>query len=149
MHRRRGDQLQQDQQAQCVREGRAIQPARRREKQQRHGGGHDRVAQGDVQERLHGGYSFLRELAASKVQQISIEAAQPRLDLTILRDLPGKTIILGVIDLADTAVETPQIVAARIRSALTHVSPERLVVAPFDEAYSTLRGVWGSLFPAA
>jgi 5-methyltetrahydropteroyltriglutamate--homocysteine methyltransferase len=76
------------------------------------------------------GYSFLRELAASKAQQISIEAAQPRLDLTILRDLPGKTIILGVIDLADTTVETPQIVAARIRSALTHVSPERLVVAP-------------------
>jgi 5-methyltetrahydropteroyltriglutamate--homocysteine methyltransferase len=76
------------------------------------------------------GYSFLRELATSKAQQISIEAAQPRLDLTILRDLPGKTIILGVIDLADTTIETPQIVAARIRSALTYVSPERLVVAP-------------------
>jgi 5-methyltetrahydropteroyltriglutamate--homocysteine methyltransferase len=76
------------------------------------------------------GYSFLRELATSKAQQISIEAAQPRLDLTILRDLPGKTIILGVIDLADTTIETPQIVAARIRSALTYVSPERLVVSP-------------------
>jgi 5-methyltetrahydropteroyltriglutamate--homocysteine methyltransferase len=76
------------------------------------------------------GYSFLRELAGSKAQQISIEAAQPRLDLTMLRDLPGKTIILGVIDLADMTVETPQIVAARIRSALAHVPPERLVVAP-------------------
>jgi 5-methyltetrahydropteroyltriglutamate--homocysteine methyltransferase len=76
------------------------------------------------------GYSFLRELAGSKAQQVSIEAAQPRLDLTILRELPGKTIILGVIDLADMTIETPQVVAARIRSALAHVSPERLVVAP-------------------
>jgi 5-methyltetrahydropteroyltriglutamate--homocysteine methyltransferase len=76
------------------------------------------------------GYSFLAELENSKAHQISIEAAQPRLDLAVMRTLPSKTIILGVIDLADMTVETPQVVAGRIRAALVHVPPERLVIAP-------------------
>jgi len=76
------------------------------------------------------GYSFLAELENSKAQQISIEAAQPKLDLAVLRNLPSKTIILGVIDLADMTIETPQIVATRIRAAMAHVAPERLVIAP-------------------
>ena len=76
------------------------------------------------------GYSFLAELEGSKAQQISIEAAQPRLDLKVLDDLPSKTIIVGVIDLNDPTVETPEIVAARIRRALDHVPPQRLVIAP-------------------
>src|SRR5215470_9604519 len=76
------------------------------------------------------GYSFLAELENSKAQQISIEAAQPRLDLKVLRNLSGKTIILGVIDLADMTVETPEVVAGRIRAALPYVPPERLVIAP-------------------
>jgi 5-methyltetrahydropteroyltriglutamate--homocysteine methyltransferase len=76
------------------------------------------------------GYSFLAELEQSSAQQISIEAAQPKLDLAVLKDLPSKTIILGVIDLADKNVETPQIVADRIRRAFDHVKPERIVVAP-------------------
>jgi len=76
------------------------------------------------------GYSFLPELEGCKAQQISIEAAQPKLDLKVLKQLPSKTIILGVIDLSDMTVETPQIVAARIRAALAQVPAERLVVAP-------------------
>jgi 5-methyltetrahydropteroyltriglutamate--homocysteine methyltransferase len=76
------------------------------------------------------GYSFLTELEASKAQQISIEAAQPRLDLKVLKELPSKTIILGVIDLADMTIETTQIVADRIRRALDHVPAERIVVSP-------------------
>jgi 5-methyltetrahydropteroyltriglutamate--homocysteine methyltransferase len=76
------------------------------------------------------GYSFLPELEGTKAQQISIEAAQPKLDLEILKELPSKTIILGVIDLADMTIETPQIVAARIRAALAQVPAERLIVAP-------------------
>jgi 5-methyltetrahydropteroyltriglutamate--homocysteine methyltransferase len=76
------------------------------------------------------GYSFLPELEGTRAQQISIEAAQPRLDLAVLRELPSKTIILGVIDLADANVETPPIVAERIRRALAYVPAERLVVAP-------------------
>ena len=76
------------------------------------------------------GYSFLPQLADSIVTQISIEAAQPKLDLGILRELAEKTVMLGVIDLSDPAVETPEQVAARIRSALTYLPPERLVPAP-------------------
>jgi len=76
------------------------------------------------------GYSFLAELDESKAQQISIEAAQPRLDLTILERLPTKDIILGVIDLSDMTVETPATVADRIRRALPHVGAERVIVAP-------------------
>jgi 5-methyltetrahydropteroyltriglutamate--homocysteine methyltransferase len=76
------------------------------------------------------GYSFLAELENSSAQQISIEAAQPKLDLAVLGKLPTKTIILGVIDLSDMNVETAEIVAARIRGALAHVLPERLVIAP-------------------
>ena len=76
------------------------------------------------------GYSFLPELEGCGAQQVSIEAAQPKLDLAVLRELPSKTIILGVIDLADMTVETPQIVAGRIRRALAHVPANRVVVAP-------------------
>jgi 5-methyltetrahydropteroyltriglutamate--homocysteine methyltransferase len=76
------------------------------------------------------GYSFLPELESCKAQQISIEAAQPKLDLKVLRELPSKTIIVGVIDLSDMTIETPQIVADRIRAALKQVPAERLVVAP-------------------
>jgi 5-methyltetrahydropteroyltriglutamate--homocysteine methyltransferase len=76
------------------------------------------------------GYSFLPELEQSKAQQISIEAAQPKLDLGVLSELAGKTIMLGVIDLADPAVETAEQVAGRIRGALKYVQAERLVPAP-------------------
>jgi 5-methyltetrahydropteroyltriglutamate--homocysteine methyltransferase len=76
------------------------------------------------------GYSFLPELAQTIAAQISIEAAQPRLDLGVLADLSSKAIILGVIDLADPAVETVEQVTARIRAGLRHVTPERLLLAP-------------------
>jgi len=76
------------------------------------------------------GYSFLPQLAATTAQQISIEAAQPRLDLGVLSDLSSKTIILGVIDLGDPAVETVDQVAARIRAGLTRVPAARLILAP-------------------
>jgi 5-methyltetrahydropteroyltriglutamate--homocysteine methyltransferase len=76
------------------------------------------------------GYSFLGELKDCRCQQISIETAQSHLDTVVLRGLPGKQIILGVIDLNDMAVETPQTVAERIRRALPHVKAEDIVVAP-------------------
>jgi 5-methyltetrahydropteroyltriglutamate--homocysteine methyltransferase len=77
-----------------------------------------------------GGYSFLPELAACDVEQISIETAQSGLDCSVLTALDGKTIILGVIDLSDPAVETPEVVAERVRRALPHVPASRLVLAP-------------------
>jgi 5-methyltetrahydropteroyltriglutamate--homocysteine methyltransferase len=76
------------------------------------------------------GYSFLPELADTVSQQISIEAAQPKLDLGVLKELASKTVILGVIDLGDKNVEPPETVAARIRAALKFTSPTRLIPAP-------------------
>jgi 5-methyltetrahydropteroyltriglutamate--homocysteine methyltransferase len=76
------------------------------------------------------GYAFLPQLADSIAQQISIEAAQPKLDLGILNELAGKTVMLGVIDLSDPNIETPDQVAVRIRAGLKYLKPERLVPAP-------------------
>jgi 5-methyltetrahydropteroyltriglutamate--homocysteine methyltransferase len=76
------------------------------------------------------GYSFLQELAETNVQQISIESAQSGLDLSILRELGEKTIILGVLDLNDLTPETAEVVAGRLRNALKYVPPERLIPAP-------------------
>jgi 5-methyltetrahydropteroyltriglutamate--homocysteine methyltransferase len=74
------------------------------------------------------GYSFLPELAQSPVRQISIETAQSSLDCSVLQKLPDKTIALGVLDLSTNEIETPEIVAARIRRALPFISPDRLIV---------------------
>jgi 5-methyltetrahydropteroyltriglutamate--homocysteine methyltransferase len=76
------------------------------------------------------GYSFLPELAACDARQISIEAAQPKLDLGVLRELAGKTILLGVLDLGDLNVESAATVAERIRRALSYVEPANLIPAP-------------------
>ena len=76
------------------------------------------------------GYSFLPELEACPCDQISIETAQSGLDLAVLDTLPGKTIILGVLDLDSQEVETPETVAERIRRALPHKSPRELIAAP-------------------
>jgi 5-methyltetrahydropteroyltriglutamate--homocysteine methyltransferase len=76
------------------------------------------------------GYSFLPELTQTHADQISIEAAQPKLDLGILRDLAPKTVMLGVLDLGDPSVESAETVAGRIRSALEFAPPERIIPAP-------------------
>jgi 5-methyltetrahydropteroyltriglutamate--homocysteine methyltransferase len=76
------------------------------------------------------GYSFLPELADCPVEQISIETAQSNLDTSVLAHLAGKTIILGVVDLSDPAVETAETVAGRVRRALPYVAAERVVLAP-------------------
>jgi 5-methyltetrahydropteroyltriglutamate--homocysteine methyltransferase len=76
------------------------------------------------------GYSFLPELAACPCDAVSIETAQSRLDCSVLAELPGKKIILGVIDLGDHTVETPDVVADRVRRALPYVPAEDIIVAP-------------------
>jgi 5-methyltetrahydropteroyltriglutamate--homocysteine methyltransferase len=77
-------------------------------------------------------YAYLEELADSPVDQISVEAAQPKLDLTALGTLAraGKTIMLGTLDLGDSQIETAETVAARLRAALEYVPPQQLVAAP-------------------
>jgi 5-methyltetrahydropteroyltriglutamate--homocysteine methyltransferase len=76
------------------------------------------------------GYSFLPQLADTTASQISIEAAQPRLALDVLKTFSKKTVMVGVIDLGTPSVEAPQQVAERIRAALKHIPAERLVAAP-------------------
>ncbi len=76
------------------------------------------------------GYSFLSQMADCLCDQVSIETAQSNLDTSVLESLRGKTIILGVLDLADQTVETPEVIAERIRRALPHVDADKIVVAP-------------------
>jgi 5-methyltetrahydropteroyltriglutamate--homocysteine methyltransferase len=76
------------------------------------------------------GYSFLPGLSDSIAKQISIEAAQPRLDLGVLSDLAGKKIMLGVLDLGTHKIETSEQVAERIRAGLKYVSAENMIPAP-------------------
>jgi 5-methyltetrahydropteroyltriglutamate--homocysteine methyltransferase len=76
------------------------------------------------------GYSFLPELAQCSADQISVETAQSSLDCSVLETLRGKTIMVGVLDLSTHEVETPEVVAARIRRALPYVAAEKMVVAP-------------------
>jgi 5-methyltetrahydropteroyltriglutamate--homocysteine methyltransferase len=83
-----------------------------------------------VPDQKPGAYPFLEELASSTLDQISIEAAQPALDLDVLRALGGKTVMLGVLDLGTAEIETAETVAARIRAGLQVLSPERLMPAP-------------------
>jgi 5-methyltetrahydropteroyltriglutamate--homocysteine methyltransferase len=76
------------------------------------------------------GYSFLPELAGCTCRQVSIETAQSNLDCAVLAKLPGKSIMVGCIDLNDLTVETPQQVAARIKRALPYVPKEHVILAP-------------------
>jgi 5-methyltetrahydropteroyltriglutamate--homocysteine methyltransferase len=82
-----------------------------------------------VKDRLSG-YPFLGELNECRATHISLEAAQPGLDPELLRELPGKVIVLGVLDLGAQEAETEAVVAERLRAALAVVGPERLVAAP-------------------
>jgi len=76
------------------------------------------------------GYSFLPQLADTIAQQISIESAQPKIDLGVLKDLAPKKVMLGVIDLNDPEIETPEKIADRIRAGLKYMSPDKLLPAP-------------------
>ncbi|NOT45548.1 MAG: 5-methyltetrahydropteroyltriglutamate--homocysteine methyltransferase [Acidobacteria bacterium] len=95
------------------------------------------------------GYSFLGELAGCRCAQVSIETAQSQLDCQALEALSGKQILLGVIDLSDMTVESPETVAARIRRALPHVPAEQILVStdcgmkylPRDVAFAKLQAL--------
>lgn len=83
-----------------------------------------------IHERPEGGYSFLPQLAGCSAHGISTETAQSNLDCTVLETLPNKKIILGVLDLADMEIESPETIAQRIRRALPHHDAEKIIVAP-------------------
>ena len=65
-------------------------------------------------------------LAGSRIDQISLECANSRVPLSLLGLLRGKDVLVGAIDVASDAVETPEQVAATIRRAMEFVPPERL-----------------------
>ena len=91
-------------------------------------------------------YAFLSQLADCAVDQISIEAAQPHLDLAVLEALSTKAIVLGVIDLSTNVVESAETLADRIRRALPYVKPERLIPAPdCGMKYLTREAAFGKL----
>ncbi len=91
------------------------------------------------------GYSFLPQLEGTSASQVSIEAAQPRLDLGVLKEF-SKTVMVGVIDLGSGRVESADEVAGRIRAALKHLPAERLVVAPdCGMKYLTREAAFGKL----
>ncbi len=98
------------------------------------------------------GYSFLPELAECSCDQISIETAQSNLDTSVLKHLTGKTILLGVIDLSDPAVESVDTVVERVRRALPHVAAEKVVIAtdcgmkyiPWESATGKMRAMTGA-----
>jgi 5-methyltetrahydropteroyltriglutamate--homocysteine methyltransferase len=95
------------------------------------------------------GYSFLPELGQCSCHQISVETAQSNLDCSVLASLAGKTIMLGVIDLSNMQVETPEQVATRIRRALPFVEPRNIIVCtdcgmkylPRDVAYGKMKAM--------
>lgn len=76
------------------------------------------------------GYNFLPELAACSCQQISIETAQSNLDCAVLQSLPDKQFMVGCLNLEDPAIETPLVVASRIKRALQYIRPEQVILAP-------------------
>jgi 5-methyltetrahydropteroyltriglutamate--homocysteine methyltransferase len=76
------------------------------------------------------GYNFLPELASCSCQQISIETAQSNLDCSVLQSLPGKQIMVGCLNLEDPAIESPVVVASRIKRALQYIKPEQVILAP-------------------
>lgn len=76
------------------------------------------------------GYNFLPELANCSCQQISIETAQSNLDCSVLQGLPGKQIMVGCLNLEDMSIESPVVVAARVKRALQYIKPEQVILAP-------------------
>jgi 5-methyltetrahydropteroyltriglutamate--homocysteine methyltransferase len=76
------------------------------------------------------GYSFLGQLKDCSCRQVSFETAQSKLDCAVITELRGKKLILGVIDLGDMTIETPEVVAARIRRALPYAPAEDFIIAP-------------------
>jgi 5-methyltetrahydropteroyltriglutamate--homocysteine methyltransferase len=84
-------------------------------------------------------------LAASRIDQVSVECRSSRVPLGLLELLQGKDVLVGVIDVATDAVETPQDVAETIAAAMRHVPADRIIactncgMAPMDRAVATAK----------
>ena len=67
-------------------------------------------------------------LAASRLSEVSLECIHSKVPIELLSLLKGKDVQIGVIDVANDTVETPEQVAATIEAALKHVPKERIIV---------------------
>jgi 5-methyltetrahydropteroyltriglutamate--homocysteine methyltransferase len=65
-------------------------------------------------------------LAASRIDQVSLECANSHVPAELMSLLKGKDVLVGAIDVASDTVETPEEVAATLRHALKFVPAERL-----------------------
>jgi 5-methyltetrahydropteroyltriglutamate--homocysteine methyltransferase len=70
---------------------------------------------------------FFPALAKSKINQVSLECINSRVPTKLMGLLAGKDVLVGVIDVANDEVETPEKVAQVIGEALKYVPKERLV----------------------
>jgi 5-methyltetrahydropteroyltriglutamate--homocysteine methyltransferase len=66
-------------------------------------------------------------LAASRIDQVSIECRNSHVPMSLLQLLAGKDVQVGVIDVATDAVETPEQVAAVVAEAMRYVPKERII----------------------
>jgi len=66
-------------------------------------------------------------LAESRIDQVSVECRNSRVPSSLLALLAGKDVLVGAIDVASDAVETPDEVAATLGEALKYVPKERIV----------------------
>jgi 5-methyltetrahydropteroyltriglutamate--homocysteine methyltransferase len=88
-------------------------------------------------------------LAASKIDQVSLECMHSRVPASLMGLLKGKDVHVGVIDVASNTVETPEEVAAVLREAMKYVPVERMLAStncgmapmPRNVAYAKLRAI--------
>ena len=67
-------------------------------------------------------------LAASRIDQVSVECRNAKVPVSLLSLLRGKDVLVGVIDVASDQVETPDDIVATIEQAMKHVPKERIVL---------------------
>lgn len=65
-------------------------------------------------------------IAASRIDQVSLECLNSKVPMELIGLLEGKDVLVGCIDVASDAIETPEQVAATIREAMKYVAPEKL-----------------------
>jgi 5-methyltetrahydropteroyltriglutamate--homocysteine methyltransferase len=66
-------------------------------------------------------------LAASKIDQVSVECMHSHVPMRLLALLEGKDVLVGAIDVASDKIETPEEVAAVLGEATRYVAKERIV----------------------
>ena len=75
-------------------------------------------------------FQLAEALDNSSINQISIEDAHRYNDLTLLEKFKNSTVIFGSIAIAQSGIESVEIISSRLAKALRHIDQERLIAAP-------------------